>query len=97
MAGTTPMTIPTEAVLSSTQVSRQEFGSIWARSFRLTRSHFINIYIYIYIIVKTRLCNKMADEFLSNNLVVYIEKEIVENFTTDSILDDFRSLKERKL
>ena len=48
-------------------------------------------------IVKTRLCNKMEDKFLSNNLVVYIEKEIAENFTTDSILDDFRSLKERRL
>ena len=48
-------------------------------------------------IVKIRLCNKMKDEFLSNNLVVYIEKEIAENFTTNSILDDFRSLKERKL
>ena len=39
----------------------------------------------------------MEDEFLSDNLVVYIEKEIAENFTTDSILDDFKSLKECKL
>nr|XP_023927533.1 uncharacterized protein LOC112038930 [Quercus suber] len=48
-------------------------------------------------IVKTRLRNKMEDEFLSNNLVVYIEREIAENFTTDSVLDDFRSFKERRL
>ncbi|XP_050258875.1 uncharacterized protein LOC126703853 [Quercus robur] len=48
-------------------------------------------------IVKTRLRNKMEDEFLSDNLVVYIEKEITENFTTNSILDDFRSFKERRL
>ena len=48
-------------------------------------------------IVKTSLRNKMEDEFLSNNLVVYIEREIAENFTTDSILDDFRFLKERRL
>ena len=48
-------------------------------------------------IVKTRMRNKMEDEFLSDNLVVYIEKEITENFTTDSILDDFRSLKELRL
>ena len=47
-------------------------------------------------IVKTRLRNKM-EEFLSDNLVVYIEKEIAKNFTTNSILDDFRSLKERRL
>ena len=39
----------------------------------------------------------MENEFLSNNLHVYIEKEIAENFTTDSIPDDFRSPKERKL
>ena len=48
-------------------------------------------------IVKTRLRNKMEDEFLSDNLVVYIEKKIAKNFTTGSILDDFRSLKERRL
>ena len=48
-------------------------------------------------IVKTRLHNKMEDEFFSDNLAVYIEKEIAENFTIDSILDEFRSLKERKL
>lgn len=48
-------------------------------------------------IVKTRLRNKMEDEFLANNLIVYIEREIVENFSSDSILDDFSSLKERKL
>ena len=49
-------------------------------------------------IVKTRLRNKMKDEFLSDNLGVYIEREIAENFTTDSIiLDDFRSPKERRL
>jgi len=31
-------------------------------------------------VVKTRLYNKMTDDFLSNNLVVYIEKKITENF-----------------
>jgi hypothetical protein len=44
-------------------------------------------------IVKTRLCNKMDDEFLVNSLVVYIEREISESFNLDSILDDFVSLK----
>ena len=48
-------------------------------------------------IVKIRLPNKMEDEFLLDNLVVYIKKEIAKNFTTDSILDDFRSLRERRL
>jgi len=48
-------------------------------------------------IVKTRLRNKMEDEFLANSLVVYIEREIAESFNLDSILDDFVSLKGRKL
>lgn len=34
-------------------------------------------------VVKTRLYNKMGDDFLSNNLVVYIEKKITENLNTD--------------
>nr|KJB15820.1 hypothetical protein B456_002G197900 [Gossypium raimondii] len=46
-------------------------------------------------IVKTRLLNKMEDEFLTNNLV-YIEREIVETFDSDSIFSDFISLKERR-
>jgi hypothetical protein len=48
-------------------------------------------------IVKTRLRNKIDDEFLANSLVVYIEREIGESFNLDSILDDFVSLKGRKL
>ncbi|XP_061365769.1 uncharacterized protein LOC133309045 [Gastrolobium bilobum] len=44
-------------------------------------------------IVKTRLRNKMEDDFLANNLVVYIEREIAKNFTTNSILEDFVNLK----
>ena len=45
-------------------------------------------------IVKTRLRNKMEDDFLSNCLLVYIEKEIAEKFSLDSLVDDFRDLKE---
>ncbi|KAF8404096.1 hypothetical protein HHK36_008976 [Tetracentron sinense] len=37
-------------------------------------------------IVKTRLRNKMEDEFLANTLVVNIEKEIAEKFTIESII-----------
>nr|KAJ0206327.1 hypothetical protein LSAT_V11C500283730 [Lactuca sativa] len=33
-------------------------------------------------IFKNRICNKISDEFLANNLVVYIEIEIVENINT---------------
>jgi hypothetical protein len=44
-------------------------------------------------VFKTRLRNKMDDEFLANSLAVYIEKEIYESFNSDSILDDFVSLR----
>jgi hypothetical protein len=47
-------------------------------------------------IVKTRLRNWMEDDFFANYLIVYIEKEIVERFTIDIIIDDFYSMKERR-
>ncbi|XP_062011181.1 uncharacterized protein LOC133727792 [Rosa rugosa] len=40
-------------------------------------------------IVKTRLCNRMENDFLTDSLLMYIEKEIAEKFTIDSIIDDF--------
>ncbi|KAL5854183.1 hypothetical protein ACOSQ4_003985 [Xanthoceras sorbifolium] len=45
-------------------------------------------------LVKTGLRNKMDDKFLANYLVVYIEKEIAEKFSSESIIDDFMSLRE---
>jgi hypothetical protein len=47
-------------------------------------------------IVKTRLRNRIEDDFLANYLIVYIEKEIVERFTINMIIDDFYSMKERR-
>jgi len=47
-------------------------------------------------IVKTRLRNRMEDDFLANYLIVYIEKEIVERFTIDMIIDDFYFMKEQR-
>jgi len=47
-------------------------------------------------IVKTRLRNRMEDDFLTNYLIVYIEKEIAERFTIDMIIDDFYSMKEQQ-
>ena len=44
-------------------------------------------------IVKTRLRSKMADEFLADNLVIYIEKELAAIFDTNSIIDDFENRK----
>jgi hypothetical protein len=48
-------------------------------------------------IVKIRLRNKMDDEFFTDNLLVYIEREISESFSSNLILDDFVSLKSRRM
>ncbi|KAL5828314.1 hypothetical protein ACOSQ4_020111 [Xanthoceras sorbifolium] len=45
-------------------------------------------------LVKTGLRNKMDDKFLANYVVVYIEKEIAEKISSESIIDDFMSLRE---
>jgi len=47
-------------------------------------------------IVKTRLRNRMEDDFLVNYLIVYIEKKIVERFTIDMIIDDFYFMKKQR-
>nr|GFA92050.1 hypothetical protein [Tanacetum cinerariifolium] len=47
-------------------------------------------------ICKTRLRNRMSDDFLANSLVVYIEKEVAKNFDSDSIIDEFKKLKGRR-
>ena len=44
---------------------------------------------------KTRLHNRMEDDFLVNYLIVYIKKN-VERFTIDMIIDDFYFMKERR-
>ncbi|XP_050277664.1 uncharacterized protein LOC126719119 [Quercus robur] len=45
-------------------------------------------------IIKNRLRNKMEDDFLMDSKILYIEKEIVAKFGAESIIDDFRDLKE---
>ena len=45
-------------------------------------------------VMKTRLKNKIEDEFLVNSIIIYIEKKIVEGFNFDLIIDYFKSLKE---
>ncbi|XP_057423690.1 uncharacterized protein LOC130717472 [Lotus japonicus] len=47
-------------------------------------------------VIKTRLRNKMEDDFLTDYMVVYIEKEIAEKYTSDMIIDDFYSMKQRR-
>ena len=48
-------------------------------------------------LVKTRLRNKMEDAYLRDCLVIYIEKELALQFTTDDIIDDFYAMKTRKV
>ncbi|XP_041001692.1 uncharacterized protein LOC121247402 [Juglans microcarpa x Juglans regia] len=47
-------------------------------------------------LIKTRLRTRMEDEFLANHLLVYIEKEIAKNFTSEMIMDEFYSMKDRR-
>jgi hypothetical protein len=48
-------------------------------------------------IIKTRIRNKIEDEFLTNSLMLYIEKEIVATLSTDSIIDDFQDIHARRV
>ena len=47
-------------------------------------------------IIKTRLRNKMEDDYLANNLLVNIEGGILETYTYEDVIADFRSKKNRK-
>ena len=48
-------------------------------------------------VVKTNLRNKMENDFLTDSLMLYIEKDIVSTFSLDSIVNDFEDLKERRV
>ena len=47
-------------------------------------------------LLKTRLRNRMEEEFLANNMIVYIEKEIAGNFIVEMITDEFYSVKNHR-
>ncbi|KAL8460002.1 hypothetical protein ACS0TY_031783 [Phlomoides rotata] len=46
--------------------------------------------------VKSILQNKMANVYLSNSMIVYIERELFEDIDLDSIIDEFYHIKNRK-
>ena len=48
-------------------------------------------------IMRNRLYNMMEDDFLRDSMILYIEKEIATKFGTESIIDNFRDLKERRV
>ena len=47
-------------------------------------------------LLKIRLRNRIEDELLADNMIVYIEKEIAGNFTVEMIMDEFYSMKNRR-
>jgi hypothetical protein len=47
-------------------------------------------------IIKTRQHNKMDDDYLANSLLIHIEGEIIENYTNDDIITDFKDMEEKK-
>jgi hypothetical protein len=46
-------------------------------------------------IIKNKLRNMMDAEFLADSMSVYIEKEIVANISSDTIIDEFKALATR--
>ena len=48
-------------------------------------------------VIKTDLRNKMEDEFLSDTMMLFIERDIAVTISTDSIIDDFEDLKRRRV
>ena len=48
-------------------------------------------------VVKTNLRNKMENDFLTDSLMLYIEKDIASTFSLNSIVDDFEDLKEHRI
>jgi len=45
--------------------------------------------------VKIVFCNKMKEEFLADSLMIYIERELIEDIDSDSIIDELYSTKHR--
>ncbi|KAK9690797.1 hypothetical protein RND81_09G154700 [Saponaria officinalis] len=47
-------------------------------------------------LIKTALRNRMEDDYLTDSLIVYVEKGIAKEFDIDSIIDEFASKKDRR-
>ena len=48
------------------------------------------------MVLKTRLRNRIVDEFTASYLITYIEKDIARFFDTVSIIDAFSDMKEHR-
>ena len=47
-------------------------------------------------IVKNRLRDRMGDQWMTNNLIVYIEKDIFDCIDNDVIMQRFQNMKSRR-
>jgi len=47
--------------------------------------------------VKTMLRNKIKDEFLADSMMIYIERELIEDIDLDSIIYEFYYTKHRRV
>ena len=48
-------------------------------------------------VIKTDIHNKMEDEFLSDAMMLFIERDIAATISTNSIIDDFENLKRQRV
>ena len=46
--------------------------------------------------IEIKLRNKIKDESPTNYIVIFTKRKMVENFTSDSIIDNFKLLKKQK-
>jgi hypothetical protein len=47
--------------------------------------------------VKNMLRNKMEEKFLANSIIIYIERELVNDTDSDSIINEFYSTEHRMM
>lgn len=47
--------------------------------------------------VKTKLCSRISDKFLTSFLITYNERDTIQGFHDDSIIDAFDNIKQRQL
>ncbi|KAJ9538303.1 hypothetical protein OSB04_031036 [Centaurea solstitialis] len=47
-------------------------------------------------LIKSDLRNKMGDDFMCNCLISYIEKDVFDSISNDTILENFRGMKDRR-
>ena len=48
-------------------------------------------------LIKTRLRNKMEDDFLNDSLLLYFERELAEKISLETIVEDFRKTRDRRV